>query len=200
MAWLKTKLNIHHLDVMNMPCPWRTTWLMASGFTKHKVLSNFKLPSGKTVLISSRWSGGSSGHPHPPSFLVVHHAMVLTTIDHPNMAQECIWNMNMYEYVPLRVGLYTHAAYKRVGISISWDDMFTAAYSRSLSADSMSTETWMALLVPSVPHMARTVVGARSRAMPECSGPEINLGAANTGSNTTAGCQGCGSGYNVWNL
>ena len=55
----------------------------------------------------------------------------------------------------------------------------------------------MALLVPSVPHMARTVVGARSRAMPECSGPEINLGAANRGSNTTAGCQDCDSGYSV---
>lgn len=98
MAWLKTKLNIHHLDVMNMPCPWGTTWLMASGFTKHKVLSNFKLPSGKTVLISSRWSGGSSGHPHP-SFLVVHHTMFLTTIDHPNMAEVTASGiMNMYHW------------------------------------------------------------------------------------------------------
>ena len=45
----------------------------------------------------------------------------------------------------------------------------------SLSADSMSTEVWMALLVPSVPHKARMVVGARSRATPECRGPAISL-------------------------
>ena len=35
---------------------------------------------------------------------------------------------------------------------------------------------YMALLVPSVPQSARIVVGARSRATPECDGPQISLG------------------------
>ena len=35
---------------------------------------------------------------------------------------------------------------------------------------------YIALLVPSVPQSARIVVGARSRATPECDGPHMSLG------------------------
>ena len=45
----------------------------------------------------------------------------------------------------------------------------------SLSAASMLMLAYMALLVPSVPQSARIVVGARSRATPECDGPQISL-------------------------
>ena len=58
---------------------------------------------------------------------------------------------------------------------------FVGAYHRhgdstcALSAETMVLLAYMALLVPSVPHKALIVVGARSRAAPECDGPQISL-------------------------